>query len=187
MDVFNIIGFDPGKNLGFSNITVDSNTFNIVDIETRIYYLDTMIYSPCSMFNKLEYLSSIVNSLLLEKRPILVGMEQVFKHRFANAVIQLAQYTCTIEYVVRAYDPYLRFMTYPPKVVKKLIGATGDADKHKMLHTIQSIPDINPFIKSNITEHEVDAIAIAYITLQYFKKIPEILLLSQSDFNRRRT
>lgn len=186
METFNIIGFDPGKNLGFSCITVKSDDFSIINIETRIYYLDDMIYTPHAMFNKLEYLNTIVNHILIEKRPVLVGMEQVFKHRFANAVIQLAQYTSVIEYTVRSYDPYLRFFTYPPKLVKKLIGATGDADKNQMLRTINKIPDISPFIREGITEHEVDATAIAYITLEHFKKIPEMILLSQSNYNRRK-
>lgn len=185
METFNVIGFDPGKNLGFSCIEVDVN-FNIKNIETRIYYLDSMIYSPYSMFNKLEYLCQIIHSLLIEKDPVLVGMEQVFKHRFANAVIQLSQYTGAIEYTVRSFNPYLMFRTYPPKTVKKMIGATGEADKHKMLSTISKINDIRPFIRDNITEHEVDAIAIAYITLMNFKKMPETLLLSNSTFNRSR-
>lgn len=183
METFNVIGFDPGKNLGFSCIEVNIN-FNIVNMETRIYYLDSKIYSPYSMFNKLEYLYRIIINLLIEKNPLLVGMEQVFKHRFANAVIQLSQYTGTIEYAVRSFNPYLMFHTYPPKTVKKLIGATGEADKHKMLSTVSKIPEISKFIREDVTEHEVDAIAIAYITLMNFKKFPEALLLSNSTFNR---
>lgn len=179
MDLFNVISFDPGKNLGFCKMSVDPLTFQILNVESRTYYLDDKIYSPFAMFNKLEYLSQIVRSVLLESKPIIVGMEQVFKHRFANAVIQLAQYTATIEYNVRTFDPYMLFCTYPPKAVKRAIGATGDADKYKMLETVSKIQDIKPFIRSDVTDHEVDAIAIAYIALQDFKKYPQLLLMSR--------
>lgn len=187
MDSFFILGFDPGKNLGVSILEIDSINLSIINIHTEIYYLDTYIYTPYGMFNKLESLSHIVHNLLVKYQPLIVGMEQVFKHRFANAVIQLSQYTSMIEYTVRKYNPYIYFLTYPPKSVKKLIGATGDANKDQMLSALKKIEEIQPFLKEDITEHEVDAIAISYISYLRFKNTPEFILLTPTIFNRFRS
>lgn len=184
MSCLYIVGIDPGKNLGVSILEIDSCDLSLKNIHTEIYYLDSQVYSPYTMFNKLEYLNNIINQILFRFNPVIVGMEQVFKHRFANAVIQLSQYTGMIEYSVRMYNPYIYFLTYPPKLVKKLIGATGDADKNKMLDTLRLIEEIKPFLKEDITEHEVDATAIAYISYTRFKKTPEFLLLTPTSFNR---
>lgn len=184
MGYYNIVGIDPGKNLGVAILTVEDLNFEIVDIQTHIYYLEKGIFSDRLTVDKLNYLSDIVFYLLDDFRPISVGFEAAFKHRFANAVIQLSQYTGIIEREICNFDEYIKVFKFPPKVVKKEIGGTGSADKDDMLRTISKIPELKKYIRPSITEHEVDAMAIGYIVHNYIKKFPECIFMNFETYNR---
>lgn len=184
MSLINIMGVDPGKNLGISILTIEDETLSIKNIQTFIYYLDNSIFTNLPMMDKLDKLTKSIESLLLTFRPVAFCFEQAFKHRFANAVIQLSQYTALIEYTAYKFDPYMIIYKYPPKFIKKLFGATGDADKNAMLKRFLQIEELKPFYKEEMTEHEIDATAIGYITLNNIRNFPYGLLLHRNSFNK---
>ena len=43
MSYFNILSFDPGNNLGVCIMSIDVETLNIINIETRTVVLDTYV------------------------------------------------------------------------------------------------------------------------------------------------
>lgn len=182
-DLLKIVGIDPGKNLGVSIYYVNPIDFSIVNIETQIYYLDKGIFTYNPVMDRINYLHNIVYSIVNFLRPQAIAFELPFKHRFANAVIQLSQYTITIESTIMNYDPYIFIDKYPPKFIKSAIGAKGDADKNKMLAAILKVPEIAPYVREGITEHEVDATAIAHILYEKIKKYPYLLYMNRSSFN----
>lgn len=184
MGYYNIVGIDPGKNLGIAVYTIDDRDFRIGDVQTFIYYLDKGVYSDRITVEKLNYLSDIVFDILDVFRPISVAFEAAFKHRFANAVMQLSQYTGVIEREICNFDEYIKVFKYPPKVIKKTIGATGSADKDDMFKTVSKIPELKPFIRKDITEHEIDAMAIGYITHEHIKKFPECIFMNFQTYNK---
>lgn len=186
MSLINIMGVDPGKNLGVSILTIEDTDLTIKNIQTFIYYLDNSIFSSLPMMDKLDKLNKSLESLLYNFRPVAFCFEQAFKHRFANAVIQLSQYTALIEYTAYKFDPYMLIYKYPPKFIKKLFGATGDADKNGMLKRFLSINELKGFYREDMTEHEIDATAIAYITLNNIRSFPYRLLLNRDSFNHYR-
>lgn len=182
-----VCGIDPGQNTGVSMLGFD-NYFNIVDVNTYCLHLPTEVYQYSKSMSRAWYLNTMLTEILNNYNPCAVGIELPFQHRFANAVIQLSQYLSTIETSVYTHNPYLLNYRYPPKMVKKLIGATGNGDKNAVSKALTRIPELDLVIKNNIlTEHEADATAIAYITLDDIKKYPYKLLMNTDNFNYFRT
>lgn len=178
-----VMGIDPGTNTGVSIIEVD-NYLNITNLHTYCLQLPLTTFESNRMYSKLDYLSTAMMSILLTHSPFAIGVEMPFQHRFANAVIQLSQYVAIIENAIMMTNPYVVNYRYPPKMVKKLIGATGNADKLGIFKTLSKIEDINYLFNSKPrTEHEADATAIAYITLSDLKKYPHKIIMNRDNFN----
>lgn len=169
-----ILGIDPGNNLGTCLIYLDKD-LNIKDIETKVYHLDNGIkHEEFFLVERNLYLSEIVKDLLRTNKPLAIGCEDCFKSKFANAVIQLAQYIITIRRTVYEEMGTFKINVMPPKLVKSGIGATGNANKLDMLRAVSNIKDLKKYLRQNITEHEVDAMAIAYLTYLDYKNSIEL-------------
>lgn len=170
---YHIVGIDPGTNLGIAvyRVNVSNGRFIIKDIIKHTINLK-LIENHNPNIDKLNYIRGFILSILVRYEPIAVGMETAFLARFANAVIRLTQYTTIIEQTIYNYNPYILFYGIPPKLVKKLIGATGSADKTDMFNNILKIEELKPFITMTETEHEIDAMSIGYIVHNHIKKYP---------------
>lgn len=121
METIKIIGIDPGINTGVSIYTLSLPDFKILDIESKLYQLDTYINPIDSIFyNKMlircNILYNIVTNLLIEYNPVAIAYESAFLNaKYANAVIQLTQYTSTIEQAIFTYDTFIHVFKYPTK------------------------------------------------------------------------
>lgn len=178
-----ICGIDPGQNTGVSFITID-NDFKIIGLDTFCLQLPTDTYVLSRNNSRTEYLNYSISELLNYFNPFAVGVELPFQHRFANAVIQLSQYLSTINTAIYNHSPYLLNYRYPPKFVKRMIGATGNADKLGVSKALLSKPDLNNLVSNRVmTEHEADATAIAYITYEDIKNFPFKILMNRENFN----
>lgn len=175
-DTFNIIGIDPGNNLGVSIFTIDSINYNICNIETRTYVLNRLIEEENSL-NRLLVLSDIVNNLYMEFDPLAIGLEDAFMNfRFPKAIINLAKYVGLIELEFIKLNRYIKVFKYAPKYIKSIIS-TGDANKSDMLCGVSNIPELAKFLNVNtLTEHSIDATAIGYVTLLDIRNNTWILL-----------
>lgn len=178
--LFNIVGIDPGNNLGVSIIAVDSNDFSIQHITSFTIRLESHIPNDSSntLLDKWYVIEKYIINLLDTYNPLVVGMESAFLNsRFPKAVINLSSYTTMIEFTISKYSYNLiKIWKYPPKYIKKIVS-TGNADKLDMLHSVSSIKEIKQHIDLyNVTEHEVDATAIAYVVLDEIRKNPYTLL-----------
>lgn len=165
-DLIKIIGIDPGNHLGVSILHIDPYTYNINYIDTRTITLDK--YSTQDYLNaRLVLLSSIIEDLYYNIRPNCVAMEAAFLNsRYPKAVVQLSQYTGMIEYVFNIIDPTLQILKYPPMYVKSIAGGTGKADKSDMLSAVNNNKELISLLNPDImTEHEIDAVCIAYTAL----------------------
>lgn len=174
---FNIIGIDPGNNLGISVFTLDTN-LNIKNIITHFMCLEDYPsnLSYDKKLSRLLYLQQLPYRLVNLYNPIAVGIETAFMNsRFPQAVMALSQYVSTIELNFIRANSFIKFFKYPPKYIKKLID-TGDANKKDMLSGIKKIKEIaDVFDTIGKTEHEIDATAIAYVTLQEIRTFPLVL------------
>lgn len=177
METFNIIGIDPGNNLGVSVFTLDTN-LNIKSITTHFRFLEDYpsALTEDKKLARLIYLQQLPYHLVNLYNPIAVGMETAFMNsRFPTAVMALSQYVSTIELNFINANSFIKFFKYPPKYIKKFIN-TGDANKKDMLAGIKKIKEITDVLDlNNKTEHEIDATAIAYVTLQEIRLYPLVL------------
>lgn len=167
---FTILGIDPGNNLGLCIIKTDSNTMEIKSIYPYTHYLDREAGTDVEDYflKRKLYVRNIITKLYHRHNINMIGIELAFvNNRFPRSAITLSEYISFIELSVYNLSSRIKIFKYPPKSVKQLIGATGNSDKDGMLNTIKKIEEIQPFINYDmLTEHSVDALAIAYITLQ---------------------
>jgi Holliday junction resolvasome RuvABC endonuclease subunit len=177
----NILAIDPGNNIGVAILTIDVTTFTIVNIETKLYVLENLVDYQDDNRNrillKLSRIHSIVIELFNSYNPAAFAIETSFLNsRFPKAVIQLSQYVGMIEHSFYTCNPYIKLFRYMPKYIKKLVSGRGDADKDGMTVAIRSIPELITHITPELlSEHEVDALSIAYVMLQEIRRYPFIL------------
>ena len=139
----------------------------------KIDYIDTRTitlekYSIQEELNfRLLLLQDIITDIYYNIRPNCVAMEAAFLNsRYPKAVVQLSQYTGMIECTFNSIDPTLPIIKYPPMYVKSIAGGTGKADKSDMLRAVSKNKELKSLINIEImTEHEIDAVCIAYTAL----------------------
>jgi len=178
-NTFNILAIDPGNNLGVSIMTINALDFSIVNIYSRTIILDSLVPDIHSdkMLYKLNALSSIVSDLIYNYSPLAVGIETAFLNsRFPKAVMQLSQYTAIIEMSINSINSFIKIFKYAPRYIKSNVGAGGNANKEDMLSNILTIGELMAHVDiKNMSEHEIDAIAIAYTTLKEIRNYPMIM------------
>lgn len=178
LDSFNIVGMDPGNNLGLSVLEIDSNTLKILSIRTYRYILDRQIDNDTDnvSLSKWNLIQEIVTAIASTYNPLIVAMESAFLNiRFPKAIITLGSYTTVLEMSWSNYISPNRFFKYPPKYIKKIVGK-GDADKLDMMKNISSIEELNQHLDvTSLSEHEIDATAIAYTALLEVRSYPYVL------------
>lgn len=174
MNTFNILSIDPGNNIGLSILTIDINTLEILDIISITYVLSDYIddESIFKLTDKCLMLNNILLSNLNYFNPLVVVYEEAFMNsRFPKSIIQLSQYINTINLTVKNFNSWIKIFSYPPKYIKKFIGAGGSAEKDDMKKALLQIPEIFTKINLNtLTEHSIDSIAIGYIVLKEIRQ-----------------
>lgn len=182
MNTFNIIAVDPGDNIGISIYTLNDINYNIVNITTTTITLSNRVSVDNKinsiMIDRIHYLNKYFFKLLKEYKPLVVVSEAAFLNsRFPKAVMILSQYIASIELAIRKYNKNIKLIRYPPKFIKKKIGATGNADKNDMLKCVKTIKNIIKFIDvEQVSEHEIDSLAIGYVCIEELREYPDILL-----------
>jgi len=178
-NLFKIVSIDPGNNIGIAIYTIDSNTYKVYSVQTHTVVLDLHVEkSSNQLTSRVYYLNKYFSELLEYHRPLAVVEEAAFlNNRFPKAVMQLSQYIAAIDIAIYSYSSNTKVFRYPPKYIKRFIGAGGNADKNDMLKAAKKIPEINDNIKLDmVTEHEVDALSIGYVFIQELRQHPELLI-----------
>ncbi len=178
--MINIIGIDPGNNTGVAIVTVNEITLEVVGITVHNVILDNE-FNPYihvdRMLLRCMVLDRVITTLINVYNPVAVCIETSFLNtRFPLAVLQLTQFTTIIQDRLRTLSPRCKVFRYMPKYIKKYIGSGGDANKFSMAETIGSIPEITKYVNTSIlTEHQVDAVAIAMVAIYEIREYPYLL------------
>ena len=162
-----IIGRDPGANTGVAVIEISLKTLAVLNVYTEIYYVadtpDNTISSQCTQLAKLR---KYVNSMVKAYCPFIFAYENAFVNiRFPAAAMKLSQYITTVLLAVSSANPNCHLRNYQPKYIKSIFGKSGTSVKEDMTSALLANNELAPYYRKNITEHEVDAIAIAYTAL----------------------
>ena len=182
MESFNIVGIDPGNNIGVSIIEIGLPTYEILSVDTTFIILENNISKDSNdkILDKLNVLSKVVTDLINIYNPVAFAVEAAFMNvRFPKAVMQLSQYVAIIDHTIQLTNPFIKVFKYPPKYIKARTVGSGNADKDAMTLGVSKINEISDKINVNIlSEHEVDAVAIGYTALQEIREFPFILYTS---------
>lgn len=178
-ELFYIVGIDPGSNVGVSIYGIDGYTLNIVTIETFVIPLENYIapYATDKLTSKLGYLSNIMLDICVRYNPLVLAVEEAFLNmKFPLAVMQLSQYLGIILNTFVGYNPTIKVFKYAPRYVKRLFNAGGNADKDDMTKALLTVDEItSKYNVLGLCEHEVDALAIGYVTLSECRRYPLVL------------
>lgn len=158
---FNYIGIDPGTNTGIAIITAEN--FEIKEVKTINLNLKTHFLSDGTKMRRYEILRDYLVDVFKTYKPYRVAREQVFKGRFANAHAELTRLALMIDFAKQDYSQDVELCTYSPTTVKSYFANTGKADKDAMRDAFKRNKDLKIFYKEDLTEHEIDAFAIAYL------------------------
>lgn len=174
--MYNIIGIDPGNNLGISIFTISSKDNSIYSISTSFYNLEHYeFYFPPNKSNKLLYIEKIILDLCNKYSPVAVAIEEPFINtKFPKAITSLSRVLSIIEFTLTKYYPNIKLFTYAPKLIKANV-IKGEANKTDMKLGIDNIEELKIDTR-DLTEHEVDAIGIAYTLLLEIRENEWLLL-----------
>lgn len=178
-EVFNLVAVDPGSNTGVAIYSLDPVTLSIVSVDTFTYALNNYVSEHIDIgLERNQLLGGMCSRVSELYRPNVLAMESAFLNsRFPKAVMQLSQYTSTVEQTFYRMNNFIKIYRYPPKYIKRYIGAGGNADKDDMTAAVMKIPELSDKLVFNgLTEHEIDAVAVGYITVTYLRRYPHLLI-----------
>ncbi len=175
MDSFNIMGIDPGsRSVGICVYSITPE-LEINNIHTHTLSLDTELNDHKGLHenivertSKLKYLMQTIIHLY---NPTIVAMESSFINTSRmGAVIPLTKSIHVVESILYEIDKHSKLLAMPPGVIKKVFDSK-QVGKEAVLTALNKHKGIVDKLNKNkvITEHEVDAIAIAHALLQYIK------------------
>lgn len=135
--MFTILGIDPGNNTGLAIIRIDENTLEIQDVKTLTLLLGNLIPTDVNNYylrrklTLISYLDNINKDFGID----VAGLETAFVNtKFPKSAITLSDYISCIELKLYDISPRIKLYKFPPKSVKALVGATGDATKEDMFN-----------------------------------------------------
>ena len=170
-DVIKLLGSDPGSTYnGVAVLTISLPNLEIVSIDTLLMDMSDRIslnYTNTDLQSRLNKIHCQFLEILNFYNPFSVSIENPFMNRFRPAaVIPLAQTVMAMELATMDYNKHMMIAKYPPSVIKNVVGAKGGANKIGVLDAMLNINEITSKINLMcLSEHEVDAIAIAYKNL----------------------
>lgn len=168
-----VMGVDPGTvTCGVGFVDLDER-FNIINSFSFTIVIDSKI----DLNERLNILYHRLKGIIVEYNPYLLVHEAGFINRFRPQAY--GPIYASIYLINRAWVDIkgrCNIFSYPPKLVKSLVS-TGNADKNDMLYAINNNPELNVFLTGFETEHEVDALLIAYSHILNIRQTPELLLL----------
>jgi len=182
MEYINILSIDPGTNMGVSIYTVSVPDLKILSIVTTVLNLSNHTTEDPFYDNLLlrtQVIQRYIGNLTIEYMPHVLAMEAAFVNsKFPKSVMYLSHYIAAINLSVTSINPFIKIFNYPPKLVKKLISNTGNADKDAMKVAVAMIPEITNHLDVNyLSEHEIDSLAIGYACIEELRNNPVLLLM----------
>jgi len=172
-ELITICGIDPGsEHIGLSVLKFNVLTFQLYSIDAFTITGSKLNNSQWTMdiFNdriaRIEAHEKHLIELFNYIQPNYFSVESPFINmRRPAAYGALTEVICAIRNAVQAYDRWKAPYMVDPSSAKKCIGAKGNADKNDVRIALMKIDEINHVLIKDIsllTEHAIDAIAIAY-------------------------
>lgn len=180
-NVLRLLSIDPSSTcVGVSRFLADNITNRIIDIKSGTINLDSYNYDTMLLSEihgdknirlvKLEYkMKELIDSI---QPDVVVCESAFFNPSRPNAFASLTEVIWLLRRLTINYNPYIRFVTLPPKTIKEAIGSMKITDKGKdpVKEAIVKIPEVYNLIHNfidSLDNHAIDSVAIGYT---FFKK-----------------
>jgi Holliday junction resolvasome RuvABC endonuclease subunit len=164
--MFKILAIDPSSNfVGIAILTIDSATFNLIDIETlhlNLKIVTNLNDDYTDLFTRMTRLKQHTRDLIESYDIRAIAYERGFADRSKPGAFE-PLVTCTTTMAMEFIEqiPLIRIDVFSPGAVKNAMGEKGNCKKEQMKEACLRNETINKFVKPNeITEHEIDAIAV---------------------------
>lgn len=170
METFNIMGVDPGSNNVGVSIFELNNDLEIVKIHTHNIALvvDESNGIHDVVVDRLKKLAFMIRAIYSMYNPTMVAMESSFINPSRlGAVIPLTKSIHVIESIIESVDSYAKIVTIPPGLIKKIFGVK-QVGKDVVTEGLIGKSYFNK-VTTELSEHEIDAIAITETLLEYIK------------------
>lgn len=172
---FNIMGIDPGsRNVGVCVYELNGK-LEVISLITYTLYIDSNKNEHKGIHDNIlertDKLESIIKMLYYLYNPVMVAMESSFINmNRMGAVIPLTKSIHSIESILYKIDKHIKILSIPPGVIKKVFNSK-QVGKDAVLTALGNNEMLVSKLdrKKEISEHEVDAIAIAYTLLEFIK------------------
>jgi len=149
-----ILGIDPGSyNTGFGIIKICSQNKKPLYVTSGIIKL-----SHITEFDaKLVELYKNISEIIFHYKPDIAAIEDLFVYKNVKSAIKLSHARASC--ILALANANIKFRSYPPRLVKKIVTGHGGADKDSVQHMVKSILSLpsNHIIKADAS----DALAIA--------------------------
>jgi len=169
-----IIGADIGRSTSLGVIELDDD-LNIVDVDVNFFFMHDV--GGSNVYKK-SVLYDFVSEIVHEVRPVAFAIEAPFMSRFPKAFGLLSEFMSTIELAIHNTEPNVIQYRVSPREGKTIVGAKSD-DKEDMYNAVMDIPELRPFIRRDMNEHEIDSIAIAYWVVQRYREEPAMYIVDR--------
>jgi len=171
-DNFYIMGIDPGSRTMGVCVMEMSPALEIVSIHTFSPVISrddsTGIYD--NIITRLKKLDFIIRSIYSIYKPTIVSMESSFINASRmGAVIPLTKSIGLIETVLATIDEHIKIVSIPPSVIKKVFKSKQKG-KDSVTEALMAKKSIVRMLNvDRMSEHSIDAVAIAYTLLSFLK------------------
>lgn len=146
-----ILGLDPSlSSTGWGVIKSVGSNISYIASGT----IPTSVEAPLSM--RLAFIISEIEKIILEYKPDIASMEEIFVNVNASSSLKLAHARGAIMSVVGKY--YIPLREFSPNRIKKTFVGVGKAEKSQVIYMVNLIMPNAKITKSD----EADALAAAY-------------------------
>lgn len=174
--IMTIVGIDPGSNtLGIASIHVEYSTGRIVAVNASTLCGERLAKRR---LDGLEYFSDkhirihalkrmLVHLFNIIKPNVVVSESPFYSKKRPSAFGVLTEVICSIEQALEEYDPGMLLRSVDPPTAKAAVGAVmvkgGDKKEPVRKAVLElKLPYIGLIPIERLSEHAIDAIAIAY-------------------------
>lgn len=157
-----ILGIDPGYAIvGYGIVDYDARG-NAKPVDYGV-----IVTKPSDTFVKrLDFISKSINEIIDKFTPEVVSVEELFYHKNAKTVIQVAQARGVILQTTAAKIGYQNIFEYTPLQIKQALTGYGRADKHQMQHMVKLLLKLDEIPSY---DDAADGLAIALCHGQSYK------------------
>jgi crossover junction endodeoxyribonuclease RuvC len=150
-----ILGIDPG---------ITATGYSIIN-DNECTHLGTIRPGSETAYKKVLYICTHIKELVTKYSPDCAALEKVFHHKNIRTLIRASELRGAI--ILALLEHQIEIHEYTPTEIKLTTTGNGRASKSQVRYFVERML---PTRHSRISNHAIDAVAIAYTATQKMKR-----------------